>query len=61
MDSMDLQVPTRARDWHARGHAAWLVTVRDPCSSVPRLPGAQPAIRGDRALVGLVCGEGSRA
>lgn len=55
MDSMDFQVLTRAREWHARGHVAWLVTVGDSCSSALRLSGALPAIRGDAVLIGSVC------
>ena len=27
MDSLDLQVLEQAREWHAAGHAVWLVTV----------------------------------
>lgn len=56
MDSLDLQVLTQARDWHAQGHAVWLVTVIETWGSAPRPPGALLAMRGDGVLVGSVSG-----
>ncbi|MDL2338400.1 MAG: XdhC family protein [Pseudomonadota bacterium] len=56
MDSLDLQVLTQARDWHARGHAVWLVTVIETWGSAPRPPGALLAMRDDGVLVGSVSG-----
>ncbi len=56
MDSLDLQVLTQARDWHAQGHAVWLVTVIETWGSAPRPPGALLALRGDGVLVGSVSG-----
>ncbi len=56
MDSLDLQVLTQARDWHAEGHAVWLVTVIETWGSAPRPPGALLALRGDGVLVGSVSG-----
>jgi xanthine dehydrogenase accessory factor len=56
MDSLDLQVLTQARDWHAHGHAVWLVTVIETWGSAPRPPGALLAMRGDGQVVGSVSG-----
>ncbi|MFM9917803.1 MAG: XdhC family protein [Rhizobacter sp.] len=56
MDSLDLQVLTKARDWHGEGHAVWLVTVIETWGSAPRPPGALLAMRGDGVLVGSVSG-----
>ena len=56
MDSLDLQVLTQARDWHAQGHAVWLVTVLETWGSAPRPPGALLAMRGDGQVVGSVSG-----
>jgi xanthine dehydrogenase accessory factor len=56
MDSLDLQVLTQARDWHAQGHAVWLVTVIETWGSAPRPPGALLAMRGDGQVVGSVSG-----
>ena len=56
MDSLDLQVLTQARDWHAQGHAVWLVTVIETWGSAPRPPGALLALRGDGPVVGSVSG-----
>jgi xanthine dehydrogenase accessory factor len=56
MDSLDLQVLTQARDWHADGHAVWLVTVIETWGSAPRPPGALLAMRGDGLVVGSVSG-----
>ncbi len=56
MDSLDLQVLTQARDWHAQGHAVWLVTVIETWGSAPRPPGALLAMRGDGLVVGSVSG-----
>jgi xanthine dehydrogenase accessory factor len=56
MDSLDLQVLTQARDWHAQGHAVRLVTVIETWGSAPRPPGALLAMRGDGLVVGSVSG-----
>jgi xanthine dehydrogenase accessory factor len=56
MDSLDLQVLTQARDWHAGGHAVWLVTVIETWGSAPRPPGALLAMRADGLVVGSVSG-----
>ena len=56
MDSLDLQVLTQARDWHAQGHAVWLVTVIETWGSAPRPPGALLAMREDGLVVGSVSG-----
>lgn len=56
MDSLDLQVLQQARDWHAQGHAVWLVTVIETWGSAPRPPGALLAMRGDGLVAGSVSG-----
>lgn len=56
MDSLDLQVLTQARDWHAQGHPVWLVTVIETWGSAPRPPGALLAMRADGLVVGSVSG-----
>jgi xanthine dehydrogenase accessory factor len=56
MDSLDLQVLSQARDWHAEGHPVWLVTVIETWGSAPRPPGALLAMRGDGQVVGSVSG-----
>ena len=56
MDSLDLQVLTQARQWHADGHAVRLVTVIETWGSAPRPPGALLAMRGDGLVVGSVSG-----
>ena len=56
MDSLDLQVLAQAREWHAQGHAVWLVTVIETWGSAPRPPGALLAMRGDGQVVGSVSG-----
>jgi xanthine dehydrogenase accessory factor len=56
MDSLDLQVLTQARDWHAQGHGVWLVTVIETWGSAPRPPGALLAMRDDGLVVGSVSG-----
>ena len=56
MDSLDLQVLTQARDWHAQGNPVWLVTVIETWGSAPRPPGALLAMRGDGQVVGSVSG-----
>jgi xanthine dehydrogenase accessory factor len=56
MDSLDLQVLQQARDWHAQGHAVWLVTVIETWGSAPRPPGALLCVRDDGQVVGSVSG-----
>jgi xanthine dehydrogenase accessory factor len=56
MDSLDLQVLQQARDWHAAGHAVWLVTVIETWGSAPRPPGALLAVCDNAQVVGSVSG-----
>jgi xanthine dehydrogenase accessory factor len=56
MDSLDLQVLSQARDWHAQGHKVWLVTVIETWGSAPRPPGALLCLRGDGLVAGSVSG-----
>ncbi|MDQ6680215.1 MAG: XdhC family protein [Pseudomonadota bacterium] len=56
MDSLDLQVLTQAREWHAQGHAVRLVTVIETWGSAPRPPGALLAMREDGLVAGSVSG-----
>ncbi len=56
MDSLDLQVLTQAREWHATGQPVWLVTVIETWGSAPRPPGALLAMRGDGQVCGSVSG-----
>ena len=56
MQSTDLTVLTKAREWLATGQDVWLVTVLSTYGSSPRQPGAMCAIRGDGVLVGSVSG-----
>jgi xanthine dehydrogenase accessory factor len=56
MNSLDLDVLTQARGWHAQGQPVWLVTVIETWGSAPRPPGALLAMRGDGLVVGSVSG-----
>ncbi len=56
MDSLDLQVLTRARDWLASGHRVWLITVIETWGSAPRVPGALLTLREDGRVCGSVSG-----
>ncbi|RZI84882.1 MAG: XdhC family protein [Rubrivivax sp.] len=56
MDSVDLQVLSTARNWHAAGHRVTLATVVRTWGSAPRRPGAMLAVRGDGLVVGSVSG-----
>ena len=56
MNSLDLEVLTQARAWHAQGQPVWLVTVIETWGSAPRPPGALLAMRGDGLVVGSVSG-----
>lgn len=56
MDSLDLDVLTQARAWHAAGHAVWLVTVIETWGSAPRAPGALLGVRDDGTVAGSVSG-----
>ncbi len=56
MQSLDLQVLAQARDWHAQGHAVWIVTVVETWGSAPRPPGALLAMRADGLVAGSVSG-----
>lgn len=56
MDSLDLDVLTRARDWLRAGHRVMLATVVRTWGSSPRPPGALLALRDDGRAVGSVSG-----
>ncbi|MDH3694608.1 MAG: XdhC family protein [Gammaproteobacteria bacterium] len=56
MDSVDLDVLTRALHWLKSGKSACLVTVVKTYGSSPRPPGALLAIRGDGRFCGSVSG-----
>jgi xanthine dehydrogenase accessory factor len=56
MDSLDLEVLTRARDWLSAGHRVVLATVVRTWGSSPRPPGALLALRDDGRAVGSVSG-----
>jgi xanthine dehydrogenase accessory factor len=56
MDSLDLQVLTRADQWLAAGHQVLLVTVVRTWGSSPRPVGALLALRDDGHAVGSVSG-----
>jgi xanthine dehydrogenase accessory factor len=56
MDSLDLEVLTRARAWLADGHRVMLATVARTWGSSPRPPGALLALRDDGRAVGSVSG-----
>src|SRR6478735_9683674 len=56
MQSLDLDVLERARDWIAEGRKVWLLTVAQTFGASPRPPGSLAAIRDDGILVGSVSG-----
>src|SRR5688572_24127323 len=56
MQSLDLDVLERARDWKRAGHRVWLLTVAQTFGASPRPPGSLAAIRDDGILVGSVSG-----
>ncbi len=56
MQSLDLDVLERARDWTRDGRRVWLVTVTQTFGASPRPPGSLAAIRDDGILVGSVSG-----
>jgi xanthine dehydrogenase accessory factor len=56
MQSLDLDVLERARDWKQSGHRVWLLTVAQTFGASPRPPGSLAAIRDDGILVGSVSG-----
>ena len=56
MQSLDLDVLERARDWRRAGHRVWLLTVAQTFGASPRPPGSLAAIRDDGILVGSVSG-----
>ena len=56
MDSLDLEVLVRARDWLAAGHRVMLATVVRTWGSSPRPPGALLALRDDGRAAGSVSG-----
>ena len=56
MQSLDLDVLERARDWKRSGRRVWLVTVAQTFGASPRPPGSLAAIRDAGILVGSVSG-----
>jgi xanthine dehydrogenase accessory factor len=56
MQSLDLDVLERARDWRRAGRRVWLLTVAQTFGASPRPPGSLAAIRDDGILVGSVSG-----
>lgn len=56
MDSVDLSVLRRARDWLAEGHGVTLLTVVQTWGSAPRPVGSVLALRGDGRIEGSVSG-----
>jgi xanthine dehydrogenase accessory factor len=56
MQSLDLDVLERARDWRREGRHVWLLTVAQTFGASPRPPGSLAAIRDDGILVGSVSG-----
>lgn len=56
MNSLDLDVLSRAADWLNEGHRVHLFTVMQTWGSAPRLPGALLALRADGHLIGSVSG-----
>lgn len=56
MQSLDLDVLERARDWKREGRSVWLLTVAQTFGASPRPPGSLAAIRDDGILVGSVSG-----
>lgn len=56
MDSVDLAVLRRARDWLRDGHAVTLFTVLQTWGSAPRPVGALLALRADGRVEGSVSG-----
>ena len=56
MQSLDLDVLERARDWRQSGRRVWLLTVAQTFGASPRPPGSLAAIRDDGILVGSVSG-----
>jgi xanthine dehydrogenase accessory factor len=56
MQSLDLDVLERARDWRRAGRRVWLLTVAQTFGASPRPPGSLAAMRDDGILVGSVSG-----
>src|SRR4051795_2052375 len=56
MQSLDLDVLERARDWRREGRRVWLLTGAQTFGASPRPPGSLAAIRDDGILVGSVSG-----
>src|SRR5258706_3859156 len=56
MQSLDLDVLARARDWRRAGGRVWLLTVAQTFGASPRPPGSLAAVRDDGILVGSVSG-----
>src|SRR6188768_1545344 len=56
MQSLDLDVLERARDWKREGRRVWLLTVAQTFGASPRPPGSLAAVRDDGILVGSVSG-----
>lgn len=56
MQSLDVDVLERARDWRRDGRRVWLLTVAQTFGASPRPPGSLAAMRDDGILVGSVSG-----
>src|SRR3546814_7220508 len=56
MDSVDLAVLRRARDWLREGYPVMLYTVLETWGSAPRPVGSLLALRGDGRVEGSVSG-----
>jgi xanthine dehydrogenase accessory factor len=56
VQSLDLEVLQRAREWREMGRRVWLITVTQTFGASPRPPGSLLVIRDDGVLVGSVSG-----
>lgn len=56
MQSLDLDVLERAREWRRDGRRVWLLTVAQTFGASPRPPGSLAVVRDDGILVGSVSG-----
>jgi xanthine dehydrogenase accessory factor len=56
MQSLDIEVLQRAREWLALGHRIWLVTVTQTFGASPRPPGSMMVMRDDGLIAGSVSG-----
>lgn len=56
MNSLDLQVLTKVRDWLRDGHRIWLINVIETSGSALRTPGARLCSRSDSQVISSVSG-----